>query len=93
MSLASQVETIAGYNLHKPGHLGINLSQTYHRIKLVEAWGIGPGERVLEIGCGQGDCTAVLASAVGDAGHVTAVDPGRPDYGTLTTLIDFGYSI
>lgn len=31
--------------------------------------------------CGQGDCTIVLADAVGEGGHVDAVDPGSPDYG------------
>lgn len=35
-----------------------------------------------QLGCGQGDTTAVLAEAVGDEGRVTAVDPGSLDYGT-----------
>ena len=55
-----------------------------HRINLIKFWGITPGSRVLEIGCGQGDCTTVLADAVGPDGHVDAVDPGAPDYGTYT---------
>lgn len=52
-----------------------------HRLDLIAFWGIQPGSRVLEIGCGQGDCTVVLAEAVGEGGHVDAVDPGAPDYG------------
>jgi hypothetical protein len=56
-------------------------AQEKHRLTLVSFWDITPGSRVLEIGCGQGDCTVVLADAVGENGHVDAVDPGAPDYG------------
>jgi predicted methyltransferase len=59
------------------------LAQIEHRIHLVSYWDITPGSRVLEIGCGQGDCTIVLADAVGETGHVDAVDPGAADYGRL----------
>ena len=59
--------------------------QMEHRLELVSYWDIKPGSRVLEIGCGQGDCTIVLADQVGEKGHVDAVDPGAPDYGTLST--------
>ena len=55
--------------------------QMAQRIKQVEYWGIFPGEKVLEIGCGQGDTTLVLAHAVGEQGHVTALDPASLDYG------------
>lgn len=92
MSLSSEAEAFARSNLHTaPRHFDFNFSsqpQTEHCFKLIEAWDIQPGEHVLEIGCGQGDCTAVLASVVGDAGHVTAVDPGSPDYG-MATLTQF----
>jgi demethylmenaquinone methyltransferase/2-methoxy-6-polyprenyl-1,4-benzoquinol methylase len=40
----------------------------------LEEWAIRPGERVLEPGCGSGRLTAVLAGAVGKAGHVLAMD-------------------
>lgn len=57
-------------------------SQLEHRIKLVrDVWQIAPGSRVLEIGGGQGDCTLVLAAAVGDDGVVDAIDPCSLDYG------------
>ncbi|KAH8812299.1 S-adenosyl-L-methionine-dependent methyltransferase [Xylogone sp. PMI_703] len=62
------------------------LAQMEHRLDLVEYWDIRPGARVLEIGCGQGDTTIVLADAVGAQGHVDAVDPGSPDYGAPFTL-------
>lgn len=65
--------------------LDSNLGGLDHRINLTKFWGITPGSRVLEIGCGQGDCTTVLADAVGPDGHVDAVDPGAPDYGSYTS--------
>jgi SAM-dependent methyltransferase len=37
-----------------------------------------PGETILEIGCGTGTTTALLAEAVGPTGRVLAVDVSRP---------------
>jgi len=63
-----------------------------HRLSLVSLFDIQPDSRVLEIGCGQGDCTVVLADAVGDGGgHVDAVDPGAPDYGMLAFCLSVAY--
>lgn len=67
-------------------HLPIEVVQAKHRIELVNKWQIPPGSRVLELGCGQGTCTNVLAETVGPDGHVDAVDPGSPDYGSPFTL-------
>ncbi|KAI0128256.1 S-adenosyl-L-methionine-dependent methyltransferase [Xylariales sp. AK1849] len=53
-----------------------------HRLQLIEHWGIQPGSRVLEVGCGQGDFTIALAQAVGPKGRVVAVDPAPLDWGT-----------
>jgi ubiquinone/menaquinone biosynthesis C-methylase UbiE len=39
-------------------------SQTKHRINVLNSFCIVPGSKVLEIGCGQGDCTVVLAGYV-----------------------------
>lgn len=83
---ASAAPTIATYSLLAPGGLAIETGQAAHRIRLVNFWRIAPGARVLEIGCGQGNCTTVLAEAVGPNGHVDAVDPGSPDYGAPFTL-------
>jgi SAM-dependent methyltransferase len=82
-SLASR---IVSYSLHDPKHPEIELSQAEHRIRLVNAWKIQPGDRLLELGCGQGNTTAVLADAVSSSGHIDAVDPGALDYGTPFTL-------
>src|SRR5215469_10021251 len=37
-----------------------------------------PGERVLDIGCGAGETSLLLAKAVGAKGHVTGVDISAP---------------
>ncbi|MEK8128704.1 methyltransferase domain-containing protein [Paenibacillus filicis] len=60
--------------------------QTAHRIELAEFWGIQSGERILEIGCGQGDTTAVSAYMVGEEGHVHGIDIASPHYGAPMTL-------
>jgi len=60
--------------------------QTAHRLRLAEFWGITPGDRILEIGCGQGDTTAVLAYLTGADGYVHAIDQAFPDYGAPLTL-------
>ncbi len=67
-------------------HPGIQLAQTRFRLRLLDAWGIAPGATVLEIGCGQGDMTAVLADAVGEHGRVVAVDIAGEEYGAPVTL-------
>jgi SAM-dependent methyltransferase len=60
--------------------------QIQFRRRLVERWRLAPGSRLLEIGCGQGDMTAVLADAVGPTGHITAVDLADPCYGAPSTI-------
>lgn len=63
-------------------------AQTRYRMALAAQWRIPPGALVLEIACGQGDMTAVLADAVGPDGHVTAVDLADPSYGAPISLAD-----
>lgn len=77
---------IAKLSLHDPTRPQIQLQSTEHRTFIVEKWDIKPGSKILEIGCGQGDCTVVLATAVGESGHVVAIDPGDPDYGACLFL-------
>ncbi|MBW2476234.1 MAG: methyltransferase domain-containing protein [Deltaproteobacteria bacterium] len=44
-------------------------------VKRQAAWaGIGPGMRVLDVGCGSGITTAALADLVGQNGHVVGLD-------------------
>ena len=60
--------------------------QLRHRIALVNIWAPGPGAHVIEVGCGQGETTAVLAATVGASGRVLAVDNGPAEYGRPVTL-------
>ncbi|CAE6443159.1 unnamed protein product [Rhizoctonia solani] len=84
--LPLNVAEIAQLNLWEPWFKTAPKNQTAHRVDLVQTWDIPEGSRVLEIGCGQGDCTVVLASAVGDGGHVVGIDPAPLDYGAPATL-------
>ncbi|KAF1848779.1 SAM-dependent methyltransferase [Cucurbitaria berberidis CBS 394.84] len=86
MSTQLNAAFIARLSLHDPAHFNIQHSQTLHRLVLLEHWNIPTGSKVLELGCGQGDCTTVLAYAVGEQGNVEAVDPAELDYGAPYTL-------
>lgn len=66
----------------------IQYIQTLHRQQLIEFWNIEEGQTILEIGCGQGDTTAVLASYVGESGKVIAIDRNTADYGAPMTLAE-----
>lgn len=88
MSISAQ--DIASLCLHSPDdlHFQVQLQSTEHRLAILSSClrYLIPGTKVLELGCGQGDTTAVLAELVGDEGHVTAVDPGSPDYGQYSVI-------
>ncbi|KAJ6572648.1 hypothetical protein B0H10DRAFT_2237437 [Mycena sp. CBHHK59/15] len=73
-------QKIAPLCLNHPKYYFMQLAATEHRIDLVQKWSVYKGAHVLELGCGQGETTAVLAAAVGPTGHVTAVDPAPPTY-------------
>jgi len=77
---------LASFSPQPPSGVHIEIAQAEHRIRLINAFHLDPGSRILEIGPGQGTCTTVLAHAVGEAGHVDAVDPAPPDYGAPFTL-------
>ena len=78
---------------HQLEHIARNVDHTTaaqlsHRMSLVEFWAPKPGDKVLEVGCGQGDCTVVLAHAVGLGGQVVAVDTAPPIYGAPVPLAE-----
>lgn len=64
----------------------IQRTQLTHRIELVKKFQLEKGMRILEIGCGQGDTTVVLADAVGSTGHIVAIDVASKEYGAPITL-------
>jgi ubiquinone/menaquinone biosynthesis C-methylase UbiE len=45
--------------------------------RLIQECGIRPGMRVLDIGCGAGDVSMLLADVVGNSGSVVAIDQER----------------
>jgi len=47
-------------------------------VRLLVDAGIGPGMRVLDVGCGSGDVSLLLAKLVGTEGHVTGIDRDGP---------------
>jgi hypothetical protein len=81
MSTPPDAKFLARISLHDPTHFDVQQSQTIHRLVLLQHWNIPTGSNILELGCGQGDCTTVLAHAVGERGRVVAVDPAELDYG------------
>ena len=84
--LLARVPEIAATMAAAEGSPDVQLTQTRYRAALATGWGIPDGASVLEVGCGQGDMTAVLAEAVGPAGRVVAVDIADPSYGAPVTL-------
>jgi tRNA A58 N-methylase Trm61 len=80
----ASAENLAKLLLVAENGLKSQVAQIAHRQNIIAACGgISPGMKVLELGCGQGDCTVALASAVGENGSVDAVDPAPPDYGSI----------
>ena len=77
------MDTLLSCCLHDPAREElVYIPRFTHRLSLIDAWGIAPGQRLLDIGCGQGESALVLAVAVGPSGHVTGIDDAPPDYGT-----------
>jgi demethylmenaquinone methyltransferase/2-methoxy-6-polyprenyl-1,4-benzoquinol methylase len=64
----------------RPWLLGLVYAATFHgderavRRASLDALGLDPGDRVLELGCGPGNSLAALADRVGPAGRVVALD-------------------
>lgn len=86
MSTQLDADLIVDLTLTDPNHINVQDSQTRHRMQLLQHWNVPTASKVLELGCGQGDCTTVLAHTVGERGKVVAVDPADLDYGAPFTL-------
>ena len=53
---------------------------------IIHMWGPRRGDRVIEIGCGQGETTIALAAAVSSSGRILAADKESEEYGRPITL-------
>ena len=61
-------------------------AQLRHRMRLVEMWDPQQGDCILDVGCGQGGSTEVLAAAVGEKGKVLGIDMAGLEYGAPKTI-------
>ncbi|KAE8351282.1 hypothetical protein BDV28DRAFT_22528 [Aspergillus coremiiformis] len=83
------METILSSCLHDPNSdlkTRFYIPRFVHRLSIANAWGITPGQRILDIGCGQGESCLVLALLVGTSGHITGIDTAQPEYGSPFTV-------
>ncbi len=71
------VRYLLGHTDHELRRLGIQ-GDLYREVTLrgFREAGVGPGMRVLDIGCGTGDVSRVAAEIVGDSGSVLGIDRG-----------------
>ncbi|KAI7265003.1 hypothetical protein KC345_g8613 [Hortaea werneckii] len=53
---------------------------------LAQTWQMLPDSRILDIGCGQGESSLVLAELLGPGGHITGIDTASHDYGSPFTV-------
>ncbi|PYH98056.1 hypothetical protein BO71DRAFT_395538 [Aspergillus ellipticus CBS 707.79] len=60
----------------------------HHRLLIATAWSIPPGQRILDIGCGQGESCLVLAHLVAPARHITGIDIAHLEYGSPFTVAE-----
>ena len=81
------METLLSCCLHDPAlETSFHIPRFTHRLSLIKAWDIPPGQRILDIGCGQGESSLALAEALGPACHITGIDDAHPDYGAPFTV-------
>ncbi|KAI6804081.1 hypothetical protein KC363_g6451 [Hortaea werneckii] len=83
------IDRLVSSYLHSPkARSNIVLPQFIHRMALAQTWQILPGSRILDIGCGQGESSLVLAELLGPGGHVTGIDTASHDYGSPFNIGD-----
>ncbi|KAM3463429.1 hypothetical protein MY5147_000138 [Beauveria neobassiana] len=81
------IESLLASSPHNPALLEkFHIPRFKLRLATIDAWGVEKGERLLDIGCGQGESSVALAAVVGDTGNVTAIDTAPMDYGHPFTM-------
>jgi len=81
--MEQQLETIYDFLQYDNEEKSLQLR---HRIALVNMWAPSMGDCVLEVGCGQGETTIVLAATVGALGRLLAIDNAPAEYGRPVPL-------
>jgi SAM-dependent methyltransferase len=85
----SPVDLLLSSCLHEPSlDAEFYIPRFQNRLSIVDAWSIPTGQHLLDIGCGQGESSLALALAVSSLGHITALDPAQPEYGTPFTVAE-----
>ncbi|MCJ1357637.1 MAG: hypothetical protein MMC33_007633 [Icmadophila ericetorum] len=80
---SSKLDTLLSCCLHDPKQEDlIYIPRFKHRLTLTKAWSIKPNQKILDIGCGQGESCLAVALDLGPSGHVIGIDTAEPDYGT-----------
>ncbi len=83
----AQMKTLLASSLHTPALLEkFHIPRFKLRLATIHSWGVQEGNRLLDIGCGQGESSVALAAVVGDSGHITALDTASMDYGHPFTM-------
>jgi ubiquinone/menaquinone biosynthesis C-methylase UbiE len=68
-------------------HSGISSDDFLDAESIIQQIGLKQGQTVLDLGCGEGHFSLAAAPAVGDEGHVVAVDAHEPSVNILRRII------
>lgn len=71
---------------HDARHRDLVIPRFQHRLNVCTQWALPRHSRLLDIGCGQGDSTLILATEISSTGHVTGIDTAPPNYGSPYTV-------
>lgn len=84
--MASKIDRFLSSYLHDPKQRPALIPHATRRFRLLDLWSISDGDRVLDIGCGQGESTIAFAVQVGSNDQVTGIENAPPDYGGPITI-------
>ena len=73
--MASLFSKKRDYNYLAKRYTEVNQFQLKHGERLLVSWGLEPGKKVLDMGCGTGELTSFIANQVGNEGFVVGIDP------------------